>query len=276
MLVCNFKVLFIGHFLYNQFLSVAAAAYCVWNVHGHLIPLLKQELLEVADEGLHCLAWQSYKTPSYEREDCSVHSIQAVDIKRTGGTIGSFKSNVTTNDSAGVETIPIEKAHDNFEDLGNTKLKDFCEAADENVFLDSEVGDNRVGVEHEHLLQLDIHSLQPGDQDDSSHKFFKFQSLDVKESDENEKFFIVQPLEYKCKDQDQVIDLMKNQGLNHALRNTEFPNYTSYEDFSDIEIEDLEAEKENISRNMTEAETFKITAPWHIRFNAEKLTIRNS
>lgn len=92
MLVCNFKVLFIGHFLYNQFLSVAAAAYCVWNVHGHLIPLLKQELLEVADEGLHCLAWQSYKTPSYEREDCSVHSIQAVDFKRTARTIGSFKS----------------------------------------------------------------------------------------------------------------------------------------------------------------------------------------
>lgn len=55
----------------------------------------------------------------------------------------------------------------------------------------------------------------------------------------------------------------------------EFLNYISYEDFSDIEIEDLEVEKENILWNMIEVEMFKIIVLWYIRFNVEKLIIRN-
>lgn len=75
-----------------------------------------------------------------------------MDIKRIGGIIGSFKFNVIMNDSVGVEIIFIEKVYDNFEDLGNMKLKDFCEVVDENVFFDFEVGDNCVGVEYEYFL----------------------------------------------------------------------------------------------------------------------------
>ncbi|KAG0581249.1 hypothetical protein M758_4G240500 [Ceratodon purpureus] len=169
------------------------------------------------------------------------------------------------NDSCAVGlTKTIEVAQDISELEENTKLKHSCEeGADEeaDVFLDAEVGDDQTKVQQEHVFEIDAHRLQPEDEN-STHRLFKFQPLVAKERDEErEKLFIVQPFEDKEKDQDRVIDLMKNQDMNHGNNlDEDSSNDTDCEDtkdiYRDIEIEDLEAEKENVGENMSEVDNF--------------------
>lgn len=234
---------------------------------------MEQELLEVADLGLHCLAWQSNGKPGYEGED-SRDSAKAVDNRDTKGISKSLRSNAVMNGSPGEKnndccavglTKPIEVAQDISELEENTKLKDSCEEeADEeaDVFLDAEVGDDQTKVQQEHVFEVDAQRLQPEDGEKSTHRLFQFQPLVAKERDEaSGKLFIVQPLEGKEKDQDRVIDLMKNRDLNHVNNSDEDSwNGTDCEErkdvYRDIEIEDLEAEKENVGENMCEVENF--------------------
>lgn len=234
---------------------------------------MKQELLEVADLGLHCLAWQSNVKPGYEGED-SRDSAKAVDNQDTKGISKNLRSNAVMNGSTGEKnndscavglTKPIEVAQDISELEENSKLKDSCEEeADEeaDVVLDAEVGDDQTKVQQEHVSEIDGQRLQSEDEDKSTQRLFKFQPLVAKERDEeSEKLFVVQPLEDKEKDQDRVIDLMKQQDLNHVNDlDEDFRNNPDCEDrkdvYRDIEIEDLEAEKENVGENMSEAEYF--------------------
>lgn len=185
---------------------------------------MEQELLEVADLGLHCLAWQSNGKPGYEGED-SRDSAKAVDNRDTKGISKSLRSNAVMNGSP-------------------------------------EVGDDQTKVQQEHVFEVDAQRLQPEDGEKSTHRLFQFQPLVAKERDEaSGKLFIVQPLEGKEKDQDRVIDLMKNRDLNHVNNSDEDSwNGTDCEErkdvYRDIEIEDLEAEKENVGENMCEVENF--------------------
>lgn len=178
----------------------------------------------MADLGLHCLAWQSNVKPGYEGED-SRDSAKAVDNQDTKGISKNLRSNAVMNGS-------------------------------------TEVGDDQTKVQQEHVSEIDGQRLQSEDEDKSTQRLFKFQPLVAKERDEeSEKLFVVQPLEDKEKDQDRVIDLMKQQDLNHVNDlDEDFRNNPDCEDrkdvYRDIEIEDLEAEKENVGENMSEAEYF--------------------
>ena len=235
---------------------------------------MEQELFEVADLGLHCLAWQTDVKPGYEGED-SRDPAKAVDNQDTKGISKNLRSNAVMNGSTGEKnndscavglTKPIEVAQDISELEENTKLKHCCEEeADEeaDVFLDAEVGDDQTKVQQEHVFEIDAQRLQPEDKEKSNHRLFKFQPLVAKERDEeSEKLFIVQTLEDKEKVQDRVIDLMKTQDQNHVNNSDENSrNNIGCEDrkldvYRDIEIEDLEAEKENVGENMFEVENY--------------------
>jgi len=187
---------------------------------------VEQELLEVADQGLHCLAWQS----NIEGEDCRNSSAKIVDSQDTEGVAKNCKMNAILNGNTGEKY----NAHAEFEE--NTKVKDSCDEKIDVFLLHAEVGQDWAKLEQR----------LPED-DEGTHRLFKFQPLD---RDEDEKFFIVQPLDDIETEQDRVIALMKNQDQGSS----------DYEDitdvFRDIEIEDLEAEKENVGGNVTDVEKF--------------------
>lgn len=180
---------------------------------------VKQELLEIVEQGLHCLAWQSNMKAGYEVEDCKDSSAKVVDSRDTEGVAKCFKINGSTGEE-------------------NTKVKERCDE-EIDVFLDAEVE------------QGQGQRLPEEGQDAGTQRFFMFQP---QERDEDEKFFIVQPLDDKETDQDRVVALMKSQDVNKE------GEYSDYEDitdvFRDIEIEDLEAEKENVGGNGTDVEKF--------------------
>lgn len=180
---------------------------------------MKQELLEVADQGLH---WQSnMKAGGYEGgEDLKESSAKAFDIQATeGGVAKNLKTDAMLNSK---ETNGLEELEDN-----NAKVKDSCEEID--VFLDAE-------------LEQDQGKLEQRLPDD---RFLKFQPQ--QERDDDEKFFIVQPLDDKETDQDRVIAFVKNQDENRDGDSSDYEDITDV--FRDIEIEDLEAEKENVGGN---------------------------
>lgn len=173
---------------------------------------MKQELLEVADQGLQCLALQSNVN---EGEDSAA---KVVDSQVTEGV--SFKTNGNTGEKIAVK------------ELENTEAKD--EEID-------------VFVEQDQANKLEL-------EDEGTQRLFKLQQpLEVQ--DEDEKFFIVQSLDDKETDQDRVIALMKNQDLKREGGSSDYDNITDM--FRDIEIEDLEAEKENVGgNNGTDVEKF--------------------
>lgn len=173
---------------------------------------MKQELLEVADQGLQCLALQSNVN---EGEDSAA---KVVDSQVTEGA--SFKTNGNTGEKIAVK------------ELENTEAKD--EEID-------------VFVEQDQANKLEL-------EDEGTHRLFKLQQpLEVQ--DEDEKFFIVQSLDDKETDQDRVIALMKNQDLKRDGGSSDYDDITDM--FRDIEIEDLEAEKENVGgNNGTDVEKF--------------------
>lgn len=183
---------------------------------------MKQELLEVADQGLHSLAWQS----NIEAESCKDSSAKTVVDSHDPGAPKDGKLSVNN----------CEKHGDHEEVDDNSKEKNSCDE-EIDVFLDAEVEQDQSKLEE-----------NPPQDDEETQKLFKFQPRDP---DDDEKFFIVQPLDEKESEQDRVIALMKNQDLTGS---------SDYEDitdvFRDIEIEDLEAEKENAGGNVIDVEKF--------------------
>ena len=92
---------------------------------------------------------------------------------------------------------------------------------------------------------------------DEGYKFFVIQPFDGQNI---HKFFMVQPFQGKENDSDQVADLQKDQDLNYVEGEQDNSGRVDEKDadggdlFRDIEIEDLEAEKGNVSGTMNEVE----------------------
>lgn len=183
---------------------------------------MEQELLEVADQGLHCLAWQS----NIKEENCKDSSAKVTDSHGREGASKSFKMNGNSGEKYGAQ-----------EELSEKRKVEYSGGEETDIFLDAEVEQDQGKLEQR---------LPMPEEDEETHKLFKLQPRDTDEH--SAKFFIVQPLDDQQSEQDGVIALMKNKDL--GSRDYEYVTDV----FRDIEIEDLEAEKENVGRNGTDVE----------------------
>lgn len=208
---------------------------------------VEQELLEVADQGLHCLAWQSN---NIEGENCKDSSAKVTDSRDREGASKNFKVKGNSGEKCGAQEELSE----------NTKVEYSCDEETDH-FLDAEVEQDQAQQEQR---------LPMPEEDEETHKLFKVQPRDTDE--DSAKFFIVQPLDDDQQtEQDGVVALMTKK------QDTGSSDYEGITDvFRDIEIEDLEAEKENVGGNGTDVEKIlrdnsPLMSKIHYRGEHEKL-----
>ena len=251
---------------------------------------IKQEILEAADQGLHCLAWQdNIEGIIIERADCNdtsesvlnVEITKDLEIQNIHGSLDQEhhgNSNfVETKDFELSQTSTLEEQVADAEVLGEESElgynnfdgnpEAFEEGCNEDIFLDGELQEEQILTEKNE--GSDVEETE-GDEyknnNDGGDKFFVIQPFDDQgKSQSIDKFFMVQLYEGKENNYGQVTDLHKDQDLNDVEREQDNSGGIDEKDleggdpFRDIEIEDLEAEKENVNGTMNEVEKLTCT-----------------
>ena len=252
---------------------------------------LKQEILEVADQGLHCLAWQdNTEEVITERAECKntsenilgaeiTRDLEIQNIHGNSDQKHHGNSNLVETDREFElsQTSTVEEQVADPEVLGedpelgdnnsDSDLEVFEEGCNEDIFLDSELQEEQILT-----AKLEGLAVEGREKDrykhnnDEGYKFFVLQPSDDQGKFHNiHKFFAVQPFQCKENNYDQVTDLQKDQDLNDVEGEQDNSGGVDEKDadvgdlFKDIEIEDLEAEKGNVSGTMTEVEKLTCT-----------------
>ena len=145
-------------------------------------------------------------------------------------------------------------------------LEVFEEGCNEDNFLDAELQEEQILTEKNEGSAVEEREEDEYKNNDEGYKFFVIQPFDDQgRSQKIHKFFIVQPFQGKENDYDQVTGLQKDQDLNYVEGEQDNSGGVDEKDadrgdlFRDIEIEDLEAEKGNVSGTMNELEKLTCT-----------------